>query len=98
MVFVWMIVVSVAVVAGLVFLMKWVHGDFTGFGDTGDTDFGVGSADRTGVVTAKISPPHEGRVMIGDSEWAAVSGREIEAGVEVKVVARENLTLRVDAI
>ena len=98
MVFVWMIVVSVAVVAGLVFLMKWVHGDFTGFSETGNSDFGVESAGRTGIVTAKISPPHEGRVMIGDSEWTAVSDREIDTGAEVRVVSRDNLTMHVTAV
>ena len=98
MVFVWLIAASAVAVAGLVLLMKWVNGDFTGFGGTGDTDFGVGSTDRTGVVTAKISPPHEGRVMIGDSEWTAVSDIEIEAGTEVKVVSQKNLTLRVAAL
>ena len=33
-----------------------------------------------------------------DAEWSAQSDRRIEPGVEVRVVAQENLTLRVEPI
>jgi membrane protein implicated in regulation of membrane protease activity len=36
--------------------------------------------------------------MIGDAAWTAVSDAPIAAGADVRVVAQENLTMRVEPI
>lgn len=59
------------------------------------TDFDNDSVGRTGKVTEPIAPPLSGRVMIGDAEWTAVSDQPIAAGTNVRVVAQENLTMKV---
>ena len=50
---------------------------------------------RKGRVTEAVNPPQTGRVMIGDAEWTAASDAPIAAGVDVKVVAQDNLTMTV---
>ena len=49
-------------------------------------------------LTAAIRPPLTGRVMLGDSEWTAESERPIEVGADVRVVAQQNLTMKVEEI
>ena len=53
---------------------------------------------RTGQVTAEIAPPKTGRVMIGDAEWTAIASAPIAAGVDVKVVGQDNLTMTVEPL
>ena len=55
-------------------------------------------AGRVAKVTEAIKPGCPGRVMMGDSEWTAASTEELEPGAEVRVVARENLTVTVERI
>ncbi|MBO5941417.1 MAG: NfeD family protein [Kiritimatiellae bacterium] len=53
---------------------------------------------RLGEVVAEITPEVPGRVVVGDSQWDAVAACKISAGAKVKIIARRNLTLTVEAI
>ena len=53
---------------------------------------------RVGRVVAGIRPEVPGRILLGDAEWAAQAATRLETGTEVRVVAQENLTLRVEPI
>ena len=79
----------------LVFLRRWVKGVFSGKTEKAATDFEHEYVGRAGKVTAAIEPPLAGRVEIGDAEWTAVADAPVAAGTDVKVVAQENLTMRV---
>lgn len=82
----------------LLLLRRWVTGIFMGGSKTSRTDFDNENVGRAGTVTETIKPPLSGRVMLGDAEWTAVSDVEIPAGADVRVVAQENLTVRVKAL
>ena len=82
----------------LLLLRRWVTGIFMGGSKTSRTDFDNENVGRTGSVTETIKPPLSGRVMLGDAEWTAVADVEIPAGTDVKVVAQDNLTVRVEAL
>ena len=71
---------------------------FTGDTETSPVDFGKESVGRIGRVVEAIEPPRSGRVVIGDAAWTAVSDAPIAAGADVRVVAQENLTMRVEPI
>ena len=64
---------------------------FTGDTETSPVDFGKESVGRIGRVVEAIEPPKSGRV-------TAVSDAPIAAGADVRVVAQENLTMRVEPI
>ena len=53
---------------------------------------------RVGRVVEVVRPDVPGRILLGDAEWSARSDSRIEPGTEVRVVAQENLTLRVEPI
>ena len=53
---------------------------------------------RVGRVVDIVRPDVPGRIMLGDSEWAATSATRLDVGTEVKVVSQNNLTLRVEPI
>lgn len=55
-------------------------------------------AGRIGKVVAAIRPEVPGRILLGDAEWAAVAAERIEPGAEVRVVAQDNLTMRVERV
>ena len=61
-------------------------------------DLDKSAVGRTGQVTAEIAPPKTGRVMIGDAEWTAIASAPIAAGVDVKVVGQDNLTMTVEPL
>ena len=54
-------------------------------------------AGRIGSVSVAIAPDAPGRVLVGDAEWDAEADTPIPAGARVRVVARRNLTLTVEA-
>jgi len=62
------------------------------------TDFDNASVGRTGKVTVAVRPPLTGRVLIGDAEWTAAADVAIAEGVDVRVVAQDNLTMKVEAL
>lgn len=53
---------------------------------------------RVGKVVETIRPEVPGRIMLGDAEWTASAAERLEPGTEVKVIAQENLTLRVERL
>ena len=53
---------------------------------------------RLGKVVVAIRPEVPGRILLGDAEWAAAAGERIDVGAEVKVVAQDNLTMRVEKV
>lgn len=73
-------------------LMKKI---FAGNMETSSMEFGQESVGRIGRVVEAIEPPKTGRVEIGDAEWTASADAPIAAGADVKVVAQDNLTMRV---
>lgn len=82
----------------IVLLRRWLKSIFPGSQVTKATGFENELVGRVGKVTIAIVPQLAGRVMIGDAEWAAVSDAPLAEGKNVKVVAQENLTLRVIAV
>ena len=62
------------------------------------TDFDNESVGRAGTVTVAIVPPMTGRVLLGDAEWTAEADAPIAAGTNVRVVAQNNLTMKVAAV
>ena len=53
---------------------------------------------RVGRVVETIRPDVPGRVEIGEVQWAAAAAERLEPGTEVKVVAQDNLTMRVEKV
>ena len=82
----------------IVFLRRWFRKVFYGDVERSKADFGNENVGRIGRVTAAVNPPVSGRVMLGDAEWTAVADEPVPAGADVKVVAQENLTVRVEKI
>lgn len=89
---------SLFTVVYLLFLRRWMKSLFLGKVQTARADPDSGMVGRVGEVVKSVEPPLAGRVMVGDAEWTAVSDRPIAAGVAVKVVSQNNLTLSVEPI
>jgi membrane protein implicated in regulation of membrane protease activity len=68
----------------------------------GDTAESLGLASeyvgRLGKVVQAIRPNVPGRIILGDAEWTAAASELIDVGTEVKVVAQDNLTMRVERV
>ena len=62
------------------------------------TDFVNDRVGSVGTLTSAITPPLTGRVMLGDAEWTAAADRPIAAGANVRVVAQQNLTMKVEEV
>lgn len=90
-----MVAFSALSIVYLVFLRRWVKSVF--LGDKEDSVPGLNDemAGRTGRVTVAINPPAQGRVAVGDAEWDAIADIPMEAGRDVVVAFRRNLTLKV---
>ena len=82
----------------IVLLRRYLTKVFVGGKVETKTDFDNESVGRVGKVTEAINPPLSGRVLIGDAEWTAVADRAIAAGADVRVVAQNNLTMKVEAL
>ena len=82
----------------ILILRRYLKRVFVGGKVETKTDFDNESVGRVGKLTAAILPPLTGRVMLGDSEWTAESERPIEVGADVRVVAQQNLTMKVEEI
>ena len=67
-------------------------------GDKADLGLPSEYVGRLGKVVETIRPEVPGRILLGDAEWAAAASERIEVGVEVKVVAQDNLTMRVEKV
>ena len=88
-------VLSILYIVALRRLLKRV---FVGGKVETKTDFDNESIGRIGKVTEPINPPLTGRLMLGDSEWTAAADTPIAAGADVRVVAQDNLTMKVEAV
>lgn len=53
---------------------------------------------RVGKVVETIRPDVPGRIELGEVQWAATAGERLDPGTEVKVVAQDNLTMRVEKV
>lgn len=82
----------------LVFLRRVVKKVFSGTVETSASNFEDDFPGKIAVVTEDINTPLSGRVMLGDSEWTAVADAPIEKGVNVRIVLRDNLTLKVERV
>ena len=82
----------------IVLLRRYLTKVFVGGKVETKTDFDNESVGRIGKVTVAVCPPLTGRVMIGDAEWNAAADAPIEAGADVRVVAQDNLTMRVEKV
>ena len=93
-----MVAFSVFSILYLVVLRRWLKKTFSGSVESASTDFSNEYVGRVGKVTEAISPPLTGRVEIGDAEWTASAAAAIPVGVHVKVVAQDNLTMKVETV
>lgn len=84
---------SVLSIVYLVLLRRWLKNIFTG--DKADAVLDDEYVGRRGKVVQNIEPSCPGRIVIGETEWTAVADCPISAGVDVEVVARNNLTVTV---
>lgn len=82
----------------LVFLRRWMKKVFYGAVETSRADFQNENIGRQGKVTVAVNPPLAGRVLVGDAEWNAVSEAPLAVGADVRVVAQDNLTMKVAAL
>ena len=82
----------------LVFLRRGVKKLFSGTVETSASNFEDDFPGKIAVVTEDINPPLSGRVLLGDAEWTAVADSPIEKGVNVRIVLRDNLTLKVERV
>ena len=82
----------------IVLLRRYLQRIFVGGKVETKTDFDNESVGRVGTLTVAIRPPLTGRVMLGDAEWTAESERPIEVGANVRVVAQQNLTMKVEEV
>lgn len=89
---------SVFSVLYIVILRRYLKRVFVGGKVETKTDFDNESVGRVGKLTVAVRPPLTGRVMLGDSEWTAESERPIEVGANVRVIAQQNLTMKVEEI
>ena len=89
---------SVSSVVGLLFLRRYVTAFFGIKEDSSRSEIDDGFSGKIARVTVAISPTVPGRVMLGDAEWSAVSDSFMDKGVDVRIVSRANLTLKVEKI
>lgn len=82
----------------ILILRRYLKRVFVGGKVETKTDFDNDSIGRIGKLTAAVLPPLTGRVMLGDAEWTAEADRPIEAGANVRVVAQQNLTMKVEEL
>ena len=79
----------------IVLLRQYLKKVFVGGKVETKTDFDNESVGRIGQVTTAINPPLAGRILLGDAEWTADADEPIDVGANVKVIAQQNLTMKV---
>lgn len=89
---------SVLSVLYIIFLRRWMQKIFAGKVETSGADLENPNLGRLGKVTTPIRPPLTGRVMVGDAEWSAEADAPVEAGANVRVIAQNNLTIKVESV
>ena len=88
---------SILSIIYLLVLRKYLKSIFTGEKDESPS-INNEYVGRVGRVVEVIRPEVPGRILLGDAEWTARSATRLDPGTEVRVVAQENLTLRVEPI
>lgn len=91
-------VFSLASVLYIVLFRRALKKVFVGSFVSAKTDFEHESVGRIARVTAAIEPPMPGRILLGDAEWTAVSSVRLAVGADVRIVAQDNLTMKVESI
>ncbi len=81
----------------LLVLRKYMKKVFVGEKEE-STSIGHEHIGRIARVVETVRPDVPGRILLGDAEWSARAATRLEPGTEVRVVAQENLTLRVEPI
>ena len=81
----------------LLVLRKYMKKVFVGEKEE-STSIGHEHIGRVARVVETVRPDVPGRILLGDAEWSARAATRLEPGTEVRVVAQENLTLRVEPI
>ena len=87
-------------ILSLVILRKWLKGIFHGHTDM-EQDLMKDMEDYIGqraVVIAKITPNKVGKVEFHGTNWNAEADEEIEEGVSVEIVSKDNITFKVKSI
>ena len=82
----------------ILILRRYLKRVFVGGKVETKTDFDNESVGRVGRLMVAIEPPLAGRVLLGDSEWTAEADRPIAVGANVRVVAQQNLTMKVEEV
>ena len=95
-----LLIFLVSSILSLLVLRKWLKGIFHGHTNmeqdlTQDMEEFVG---QKAVVTMKIFPKKEGKVEFNGTNWKAESDMEIEEGVTVEILSKDNITLKVKGI
>lgn len=89
---------SSAAILYIVVLRRLLKRVFVGEKVETKADFGNENVGRVGSVTEAIRPPLAGRILLGDAEWSATADAPLAVGTAVRVVAQENLTMKVIAV
>jgi membrane protein implicated in regulation of membrane protease activity len=87
-------------ILSLVFLRGWLKGIFLGYSKAKQDmtqDLGEFIGEHA-VVMKKITPKLPGKIELHGTRWAAQADHEIEEGMTVEVIAKENLTFKVKTV
>jgi membrane protein implicated in regulation of membrane protease activity len=87
-------------VLSLVLARSWVKGIFTGYVTSRqkvDEDLNDFLGQRV-VVTERITPKLPGKVEFHGAPWLATADEEIDEGIVVEIIAKDNLTLKVETL
>lgn len=79
----------------LVSLRRLMTRLFSGATSASGVDFNHESVGRIAKTVSAIRPPLTGRILLGDAEWTASADTEIPEGADVRIVAQDNLTMKV---
>ncbi|MBO7655282.1 MAG: NfeD family protein [Kiritimatiellae bacterium] len=92
-----MLIFSGLSIAYILVLRKWVKRIFLGdrSGSESELNEFVG---RQATVVEAIDPPREGRIEVNGATWKAMAERALPVGQTVKIIAQDNLTLKVEAV
>ena len=88
---------SIASIFYLVALRRYMKKLFAGDSENSPGPSGE-HVGRVGRVIEAIRPEVPGRIELGEVEWKASAGERLDPGTEVKVVAQDNLTMRVERV
>ena len=95
-----LLIFLISSILSLLVLRKWLKGIFHGHSELEqdlmkDMEEFIG---QRAVVVAKILPKVGGKIEFHGTNWKAEADMEIEEGVIVEIISKDNLTLKVKAI